>query len=60
MQTEVINNGSAVGTVDYGDGTNDPNAPVAKSTDNANIAGELDEPRIIVDQILSSLEVKMR
>ena len=51
MQTEVVNNNSAVGTVDYGDGTNDINAPLATSTENAKIAGDLDEPRIIVDQM---------
>jgi periplasmic protein TonB len=51
MQIEVINNNSAVSTVDYGDGTNNIDAPLAKSTESANIAGNLDEPRIIVDQM---------
>jgi periplasmic protein TonB len=51
MQIEVVKDNSAVGTVDYKDGTEDINAPLAKSTENEQIAGNLDEPQIIVDQM---------
>ena len=50
MQQEIVNNNSAVGTVDYGEGTNEINAPLAKSTENEKIVGGFDEPRTFVDQ----------
>jgi len=51
MQTEIVNNNAAVGTVDYIDGTNEIDAPLAKSAENAKIAGDIDEPRVIVEQM---------
>jgi len=51
MQTEINNSNSAVGMVDFSDGTNAIDAPLAKSKEDANIAGDLDEPKVIVEQM---------
>ncbi len=51
MQQEIINSGSAIGKQDFTEGTNDPNAPLPNTAENAKIAGDQDEPVIFADQM---------